>query len=80
DQVGWLSEIRFGTRPTAPLGVGISVGATDQPTGGDTALVLGTELELFAIRNVSITARGSWQGRSVAHAGLGGGGGVTFNW
>jgi len=80
DQVGWLSEIRFGTRPTAPLGVGISVGATDQPTGGDTALVLGTELELFAVRNVSITARGSWQGRSVAHAGRGGGGGVTFNW
>jgi hypothetical protein len=80
DQVGWLSEVRFGTRPTTPLGVGISVGATDQPTEGDTALVLGTELELFAIRNVSITARGSWQGRSVAHAGLGGGGGVAFNW
>jgi len=80
DQIGWLTEIRFGTRPTAPLGVGISVGATDQPNDGDTALVLGTELELFAIRNVSITARGSWQGRSVAHAGVGGGGGVTFNW
>jgi hypothetical protein len=80
DQVGWLSEVRFGTRPVAPLGVGISVGATDQPTEGDTALVLATELELFAIRNVSFTARGSWQGRSVAHAGLGGGGGLAFNW
>ncbi|MEO6772746.1 MAG: hypothetical protein ABI467_06950 [Kofleriaceae bacterium] len=80
DQVGWLSEVRFGARPTAPLGVGISVGATDQPNEGDTALVLGTELELFAIQNVSITARGSWQGRSVAHAGLGGGAGLAFNW
>lgn len=80
DQVGWLSEVRFGARPSEPLGVGISVGATDQPNDGDTALVLATELEVFAIRNVSITARGSWQGRSVAHAGLGGGGGVTFNW
>ncbi|MFT3697137.1 MAG: hypothetical protein QM831_28605 [Kofleriaceae bacterium] len=80
DQVGWLSEIRFGTRPWRALGLGISVGATDQPTGGDTALVLGTELELFAIRNVSIVARGSWEGRSVEHAGLGGGGGMTFSW
>ncbi len=80
DQVGYLSEVRFGTRPLAQLGLAVSVGATDQPTEGDTALVLGTELELFAIRNMTILARGSWEGRSVAHAGLGGGGGLAFNW
>jgi len=80
DQVGFLSEIRFGTRPAQALGVGISVGATDQPAQGDTGVVFGTELELFAIRNVSIVARGSYAARSVAHAGLGGGGGVAFTW
>lgn len=80
DQVGFLSEVRFGTRPTQPLGVAVTVGATDQPAQGDTGVVLGTELELFAIDNVSIVARGSYAARSVAHAGLGGGGGVSFAW
>jgi hypothetical protein len=80
DQVGFLSEVRFGTRPTRPLGLAVSVGATNQPTRGDTAVVLGTELELYAIRNMTVIARGSWEGRSVAHAGIGGGGGLAFNW
>jgi hypothetical protein len=80
DQVGFLSQIRFGARIATPLGLGISVGATDQPNEGDVGLVLGTELELYAIRNVSILARGSWEGRSVDHSGVGGGGGVAFNW
>lgn len=80
DQVGFLSQIRFGTRLAAPVGLGISVGATDQPNQGDVGLVLGTELELYAIRNVSLLARGSWQGRSIDHGGLGGGAGVAFNW
>ena len=80
DQVGYLSAIKFGTRVAQPLGLAISVGATDQPNQGDTAVVLGTELELYAIRNVSLIARGSWQGRSVDHGGVGGGGGVAFNW
>lgn len=80
DQVGSLSQIRFGTRLAQPLGLGISVGATDQPNEGDVGVVLGTELELYAIRNVSILVRGSWEGRSVDHGGLGGGGGVAFNW
>lgn len=80
DRVGFLSQIRFGTRVAAPLGLGISVGATDQPSEGDVGVVLGTELELYAIRNVSILARGSWEGRSVDHSGVGGGGGVAFSW
>ncbi|MEO8549377.1 MAG: hypothetical protein ABI678_05375 [Kofleriaceae bacterium] len=80
DQVGFLSEVRFGTRPASALGVAVSVGATDQPAQGDTGVVLGTELELFAIRNVSIIARGTYAARSVAHAELGGGGGVAFTW
>lgn len=81
DQVGFLSDIRFGARPTKSVLLGISVGATDQPTNsGEVAVKLGTELEVIAINNVSIILRGSWQGRSTAHGGLGGGGGLGFYW
>jgi hypothetical protein len=81
DQVGFLSDIRFGARPAKSVLVGVSVGATDQPTNsGEVAVKLGTELEIIAIQNVSIILRGSWQGRSTAHGGLGGGGGLGFYW
>lgn len=81
DQVGFLSDIRFGARPAKNVLLGISVGATDQPTNlGEVAVKLGTELEVLAINNVSIILRGSWQGRSTAHGGLGGGGGLGFYW
>jgi hypothetical protein len=80
DQVGYLSQVRFGTRPIQPIGIAISVGATNQPNEGDVGVVLGTELEVYAIRNAALIVRGSWQGRSVDHSGLGGGGGVAFNW
>ncbi len=79
-QVGFLSDIRFGARPTHNMLLGISVGATDQPNQGDIGVKLGTELEFIAIRNMSIILRGSWQGRSTAHGGLGGGGGLGFYW
>ena len=80
-QVGFLSDIRFGARPTKNVLLGVSVGATDQPTNsGEVAVKLGTELEVIAIQNVSIILRGSWQGRSTAHGGLGGGGGLGFYW
>lgn len=79
-QVGFLSEIRFGTHPLAPLLVGVSVGATDQPTLGDVALKLGSEFEYLISPRASVILRGSWQGRSVAHGGLGGGAGVGFSW
>jgi hypothetical protein len=29
---------------------------------------------------MSLIVRGSWQGRSTEHGGLGGGGGVAFTW
>lgn len=81
DQVGFLSDIRFGARPAKSVLLGVSVGATDQPTNsGEVAVKLGTELEVIAIQNVSILLRGSWQGRSTAHGGLGGGGGLGFFW
>ena len=80
DQVGFLSDIRFGTQPLRGMLLGISVGATNQPNRGDVGVKLGTEVEVIAIRNVSILLRGSWQGREVAHGGLGGGGGVGFTW
>ena len=78
--VGFISDIRFGARPIERLLLGISVGATNQPNDGDVGVKLGTELEILASRNVSVLLRGSWQGRSTLHGGLGGGGGLGFYW
>lgn len=80
EDVGFLSDIRFGTRPLSGLLVGVSVGATNQPNRGDVGVKLGTELEIIAIDNVSVILRGSWQGRSTKHGGIGGGGGLGFYW
>lgn len=80
DQVGTISDIRFGARPAQNLLVGISVGATNQPNRDDIGVKLGTELEWIGFSNVSIILRGSWQGRNANHGGVGGGGGLGFYW
>ncbi len=80
DQVGAISEVRLGTRPASMLLVGVSVAATNQPNDGDIGVKLGTDVELLAIRNMSLRLRGSWQGRTIDHGGLGAGGGVGFTW
>lgn len=80
DQVGVLSEVRFGTQPVRGMLLGISVGGTDQPNEGDIGVKLGTEIVVIAIRNATFSLRGSWQGRSVAHGGIGGGTALGFSW
>jgi len=35
---------------------------------------------IIAIKNVSLILRGSWQGRTTTHGGIGGGGGLGFYW
>ncbi len=80
DRVGFISGVRFGTRLLEHLLLGVSVAATNQPNDGDIAVRLETDVEIFDYRNVSVTLRGSWQGRSTDHGGLGGGGGVGFTW
>ncbi len=79
-QVGFLADIRFGARPVSDLGFVVSVGATDQPNNGDIGVTLGTELEYFASTHFSLLLRGSWQGRTTEHSGVGGGAGVGFSW
>ncbi len=79
-QVGFISDIKLTARPARALLVGVSVGATDQPNRGDVGVKLGTELEVLAIDNVSLILRGSWQGRTTTHGGIGGGGGLGFYW
>jgi hypothetical protein len=80
EQVGFLSDIRFGARPVDGMLLGISVGATNQPNQGDVGVKLGTEVEFIAIRNFSLILRASWQGRSTAHGGLGAGAGLGAYW
>ncbi|MFN0250564.1 MAG: hypothetical protein ACKV2T_27035 [Kofleriaceae bacterium] len=80
DQVGTISDIRFGAQPAHNLLLGISVGATNQPNRDDIGVKLGTELEWIGFQNVSIIVRGSWQGRNANHGGVGGGGGLGFYW
>jgi hypothetical protein len=79
-QVGFISDIKFTAKPASSFLVGVSVGATDQPNQGDVGVKLGTELELLALKNVSLILRGSWQGRTTTHGGIGGGGGLGFYW
>ena len=80
EQVGFLTDIRFGARIQPKVLLGVSVGATNQPTRGDVGVKLGTELEWIGFSNVSVIVRGSWQGRDIDHGGLGGGGGLGFYW
>lgn len=80
DQVGTISDIRFGAQPAENLLIGVSVGATNQPNRDDIGVKLGTELEWIGFQNVSIILRGSWQGRNANHGGIGGGGGLGFYW
>jgi hypothetical protein len=79
-QVGFLSDIKFTAKPASSFLLGVSVGATNQPNEGDVGVKLGTELEVLAIKNISLILRGSWQGRTTTHGGLGGGGGLGFYW
>lgn len=80
EQFGFVTDIKFGARPASDLGFAVSVGATDQPNNGDVAVKLGTEIEYFASPNISLLLRGSWQGRTTQHGGIGGGAGVGFTW
>jgi hypothetical protein len=79
-ELGWLAATRLGARPARDLLLGISVGATDQPRRGETAAKLVTELEWIGLGQVALRISGSWQGRSVAHGGIGGGAAAEFTW
>jgi hypothetical protein len=79
-EVGFISDIKFTAKPARSFLVGVSVGATDQPNKGDVGVKLGTELEIIAIKNMSVILRGSWQGRSTTHGGAGAGAGLGFYW
>ncbi len=80
EQIGFVTDIKFGARPASDLAFAVSVGATDQPNNGDIGVKLGTEVEYFASPNISLVLRGSWQGRTTQHGGIGGGAGVGFTW
>ncbi|MCX5743229.1 MAG: hypothetical protein NT062_12115, partial [Proteobacteria bacterium] len=80
DQVGFLSDIRFGVSPIDHFRLGLSVGATDQPHEGEVSVKLGTDLEVRVTDELSILLRGSWQGRTTAHGGIGGGAGLGVFW
>jgi hypothetical protein len=79
-ELGYWTDVRFGARPARALLLGISIGATDQPGRGETAAKLATELEWIGLRWLTLRVRGSWQGRSVVHGGLGGGAAAEVAW
>ncbi|MCE9580601.1 MAG: hypothetical protein K8W52_46200 [Deltaproteobacteria bacterium] len=79
-EVGFLSELRFETSPRPPIAVAMAVGVTDQPGAGDLGVRVSTELGWRARPWFVPTARVSWQGRSAAHAGLGAGLAMVFDW
>jgi hypothetical protein len=79
-ELGFVTDVRFGARPARAVLLGISVGATDQPTRGDVAAKLATELEWIGTPRLSLLIRASWHGRSVVHGGPGGGAAMGFSW
>lgn len=80
EELGFLSEVRFGAPLGARLGLGLSVAATDLPLQENTGVKLGTELQWQGPRNLSLLLRASWQGRNTHHGGLGGGAGLGVSW
>lgn len=78
-EIGFLSELRLGTRPRPKLPIGVAVGVLDQPAGGDLAVRLGVDAG-YQIGPVAPTLRVSWQGRSIDHGGVGGGLALAFRW
>ncbi len=78
--VGWYTDVRFGTRPVDDLLLGIVVGATDWPNEGHIGAKLATEFQWIGNEHVTLLVRGSWQGRSSIHGGIGGGGALGFSW
>jgi hypothetical protein len=79
-ELGWLASARLGARPARALLLGLSVGATDQPSRGDTAAKLVTELAWIGLPWLVVRVNGSWQGRSADHGGFGGGAAAEVTW
>lgn len=79
-EVGYDTGVRLGARPADDLLLGIVVGATDQPAKGHAAAKLATEFQWIGSEHVTVLVRGSWQGRSSIHGGIGGGAAVGFTW
>lgn len=80
EQVGFVTDLRLETWPQPKLPIGIAVGVTDQPGNGDLGVRLSADVGYQLRPWVRPTVRGSWQGRSSTHAGLGGGLGLVFDW
>jgi hypothetical protein len=79
-EIGSRFDVRFGAQPYRNLMLGITVGATNEPNQGDLAAKLATEFEYIGFSNFSLLVRGSWQGRSLDHGGIGGGAGIGVTW
>jgi hypothetical protein len=78
--IGFLSELKFQWMafPRFPLGLGIGVG--DQPTQGDLGVRFSADLGVRMLSWLTPTVQVSYQGRSLAHSGMGAGLGLVFDW
>jgi hypothetical protein len=79
-QVGFLSDLMLETWPAPKVPIGLSVAGTDQPGNGDLGVRLAGDVGYRLRPWVRPTVRVSWQGRTAAHAGVGGGLGLVFDW
>lgn len=80
DGLGFLTELRLETWPRPRWPIGMAVAVTDQPGGSDLGVRMSTDVGWQARSWVRPTVRLSWQGRNTAHAGVGGGLGLVFDW
>ena len=79
-EIGFLSELRLQWDVLRAFPMGFAVAATDQPAQGDVGVRLSADLGLRVFESFTPTFRVSYQGRSAAHTGLGGGLGLVFDW
>jgi hypothetical protein len=82
ENIGFLSELhlQWAAFPRFPLGLAVAL--TNQPLGddGDLGVRFSADLGVRVSSWFQPTLRVSYQGRTVAHSGLGGGLGLVFDW
>jgi hypothetical protein len=78
--IGFLSEakLQWAVIPRVPLGFAVAV--TNQPIAGDLGVRFSTDIGLRVLRWLQPTLRVSYEGRTIAHSGLGAGLGLVFDW
>ncbi len=79
-EIGFLSEVRMQWAAIPRMPLGFSVGVSDRPNQGDLGVRLGADIGYRVRPWFQPALRVSYQGRSLAHSGIGIGTAMVFDW